>query len=185
MRLLDRTHGKHTTERALDPGDHELLEQLEVPDDLSGIEHIPSIGEDAHEPDAEPRRAAPMVRWLGWMSVCLLAMAGLIAGLAMLTNGDDPVAPTVETPVWETEGPGSNSLHASWLDTSEVPWLSEFDGPGGGSMNAVPVVLVQQPPLVSGPEWSQTDGPGGTSVGMTPPPVPWSFDTGGPGSNSQ
>ena len=196
MKLLDRTHGKHATERALDTGDHELLEQLEVPDDLSGIEHIPSIGEDRHEPVAEPRRAAPMVRWLGWVSVYLLAMAGLIVGLAMLSNGGDtdPVAPGVETPDWETEGPGSPSLDAPWLSRTQVPW-GPNQGPGGDTPNLVPVTPVVEPVFIPipvtgvGPSM-ETHGPGGVLPDMTWTPAvetieaPWSFETGGPGSNS-
>lgn len=184
MKLLDRTHGKHAHERALDAGDHELLEQLEVPDDLSGLHKVPSIGEDGHEPVTERRRATPMVRWLGWVSIYLLAMAGLIAGLAMLSSdGDtDPVAPGVEQPDWDNEGPGSPTLLIP--AEAEVGWASEFEGPGGYSQSQASVILVEPDAVTTVRDWSQTSGPGSNSLGPTPSPVPWSFETGGPGSNS-
>ena len=191
MKLLDRSHGKHATEQALDTEHQELLEQLEVPDDLSGLHKVPSIGEDGHDAATESRRASPMVRWLGWVSLYVLVVAGLVTALVVFNDpaDSDPVAPGVEAPDFETEGPGSPSLDAPWLAATETPWRSDFDGPGGVTQNMVPALEVE--PVFIGPmpvqapaEWSQTDGPGGTSVGMTPPPPPWSFVTEGPGSNS-
>ena len=184
MRLLDRSHGKHATEQALDTEHQELLEQLEVPDDLSGLHEVPSIGEDGHDAIAEPRRASTMVRWLGWTAVCLLAIAGLVAAVMLVNNStdDDVITPTVEAPNWETEGPGSPTLLIP--AETKVGWETEFDGPMGNTMSVAPVVFVEPDVVMTVRDWSQTYGPGSTSVGPTPSPVPWSFDTEGPGSTS-
>ena len=173
MKLLERTHLRRTEPHVAETEGHEALERLEVPDDLSGLVELP---------DHEPRRAASMVRWLRWAPVALLAIFGVV-GVAMLLNNDggtDLDIPTVEAPDWETEGPGSNSLHALWLTKTQVPW-GPNEGPGGTTMNQELVA----PVVGLAPTW-ETHGPSGHLPDMTWTPdieAP-DWETEGPGSNS-
>ena len=186
MKLLDRSHGKHTAERVLDPTDNELLERLEVPDDLSGLHEIPSIGEGVGPQGDEPRRAATVVRWLRWVPVVLLAAAGVVVAAVLLTRdtSETLVEPAVEAPDLVTEGPGSNSLTATWLTRPLVPWQAH-EGPGGHSLT-IPVAATVTPPVVV--RTVITHGPGGHLMDMTwtpsvTPLVEGTMVTHGPGGH--
>lgn len=182
MKLLERTHLRHTQPHVAETEDHEVLERLEVPDDLSGLVELP---------EHELRRSAPMVRWLRWAPVALLAVVGVVAAALLMTNDSNTA---VETPNWETEGPGSQSLYAPWLLQTEVPWQSD-EGPGGTSLNMEMVVPAAVYPYVVEPATGidpsmETHGPGGNLPDMTwtpeiEPIVTPDWATEGPGSNSQ
>ncbi len=187
MRLLERTHLRHTAEREIDASHQEVVDRLGVPDDLSGLAKIPSIGEDGHEVVAEPHRAATTVRWLRWLPILVLAIAGVVAAAVLLNNESGPslVIPTVEAPDFATEGPGSNSLTAPWLTQTQVPWSNANEGPGGHSMG-FPVAAAVTPPLVY--KSMATHGPGGYLMDMTwtppvAPPVQGTMVTHGPGGH--
>lgn len=170
MKLLERTHGKHAPERAPETHEHKVSERVVVPDDLRGLADLPSIGE-GRQATIEPRRAESMVRWLRWVPVVLLALAGAVAAMLLTDGGDQAdVTTTVEAPwSWETDGPGSHSLTATWLMGTEVPWASEFEGPGGNSLNAMPLGQVAPAAVAVTPafDWA-IHGPGGHLMGQTP-----------------
>jgi len=173
MKILEGKNTLRTVDSGAPLSDEETLERLEVPDDLSGLADVPSIGEPGGVVAAEPRRAATMVRWLRWVPLLVLAIAGV--AVAVILTADDAVAPVNEVPwVGEADGPGSNSLNAAWLTGTETPWLTANAGPGGHTMNVPPVVLAESP-------WAVNDGPGGYTLNV--PPVtsaesPWAANDG-------
>jgi len=187
MKTLERKDVKYTADNDVALSDHEVLERIEVPDDLSGLTEIPSIGEPGGPAVTEPRRSATTVRWLRWLSVVALAVAGvLIAAMAMFGDSSSVTAPQVDAPWnWEVDGPGSNSLNNPRLAQTEAPWATANDGPGGYSSNLVPdaAAMAVTAPVVEF-AWA-THGPGSNSVAaMATPGAVWSWATHGPGSYS-
>ena len=125
----------------------ELPDDVEVPDDLSGLE--------LHE-RIDRRRPAAGIRWLRWVVPILL----LVVGAVLLTGdfGDDSSVP------WAVdEGPGSHSLdgavatltHVPAVATEPVGPFAAGDGPGSNSS------IATTPDVGS---WATTRGPGSASL---------------------
>ncbi len=75
------------------------------------------------------------VRWLGWVPVMLLALAGMITALVIAIDGGTDVddVGVIEWPT-ATEGPGSNSLAPTTPDVMVIEWPTATEGPGSNSL---------------------------------------------------
>jgi len=153
MTTLEGTNLNHTADGGTPLSVHDLREHPVVPDDLSGLAEIPSIGEPGEQP--EPHRAARTVRWLRWVPLLVLAVAGVVLAAILMTND----GPGTETPWAANEGPGGHSLTVPLL-TAETPWVAN-DGPGGHSLT-VPLLTAETP-------WAANDGPGGHTLNTVEP----------------
>lgn len=151
--LLHRTQHEDTTELAEAP--------VRVPESREVEQHRRRV-------TGTPRHADTKVRWLGWVALIVLAIAGLVVAAIAITADDGEV---VE---WNTitHGPGSNSLAPT---VEVVEWETVTHGPGSNSLAPTVEVL----------EWeTATSGPGSNSLGPTAAVIYWPTATQGPGSNS-
>ena len=127
----------------------ELPEDVEVPDDLSGLELHDRI---------DRRRTAVGIRWLRWVVPILL----LAVGAVLLTGdfGDDTSVPWAAN-----EGPGSHSLDGAVATLTYVhPVATETAGPFAASEGPGSHSLIAATPSVG--SWAATRGPGSDSLVM-------------------
>ena len=188
MKVSEHTDMRNAAHSSRPVSDREVLERLEVPDDLSGLAAIPRIGEPGGVPADEPPRSASTVRWLRWLAVLALAVAGTVIAVSLNSDGgsSDSVPAVDAPPNWEVDGPGSHSLDVPLLALTETPWATSNDGPGGHSLNVVAVPVAPAATPVIGFDW-EVDGPGSHSLDVplpAPTETPWAITNDGPGGNS-
>ena len=123
MKLLERRQNHDVRRHEFEDLDHHDLEGVQVPDDISGLESIPSIG--------EPHRAARTVRWLRWMPALLaVSAAALVTAVLVSDSPQSEVAPMSD---FELVGPGSHSLGP--IEPRVYMPDFEHDGPGSHSLD--------------------------------------------------
>ena len=126
----------------------EFPDDVTIPDDVSALTH-PEL--------AEEERSATGIRWMRWIALALVVVAGAVVA-AVLLSGDTEEPVVSEATPWgyATEGPGSTSLAPAGV-AAAVPWTQPAEGPGSTSL--APTAMVDAIPWTS-----VTEGPGSTNL---------------------
>ena len=113
---------------------HEAATRGTVPAVTEGVPESPEVREHGlRKADGVPP-AKTHVRWLRWMPVVLLVLAGLVAALVAVTwNGGVDDVDVIEWPT-ATEGPGSTSLGPTTAQALVIEWPTATEGPGSTSL---------------------------------------------------
>ncbi len=127
-KLFERDAIRETAEHLPDP--HEVLPRIPddvvIPDDARALTH-PAI--------AGGRRPASGIRWMRWIPVVILLVAGAIAAALVLRSDSSETVVSDGVPWTQaTEGPGSNTLAPTGLIVGTIPWTQATEGPGSNTL---------------------------------------------------